>query len=272
MSPSDLYWKLVRSLIDRGITTREGWHRRDPVEYRHYYHRNQRGFRVREILADVVKHMYWSKTFSDFAVGCQEVSNIRENTVYQILRANGYDPKTVGTVLVKWAGHLSPRNTVWINGLPRTGAPQLAEALVYLSPLVGSVNWRNRVNPFERCGSSLVLWWDGGCIYNSTVGLVKQVLGGEYVLVPRDSSQGGGLSELFKTPVIIYSAHDICKTVSLDGKESEEYSEGLRDTMYKITLTETIAPDVCIGCGDVGNFLSWASKNITEAPDTHELK
>ncbi|BCZ16689.1 Rep protein [Aviadenovirus bubonis] len=272
MSATDLYWKLVRSLIDRGITTKEGWSRRDPVEFRHYFKRNQKGFRIRQILADVHKHMFWFKTFHDYCVGSHEVRHCHGNIVYRLLSMNGYDPRLVGSMLVKWAGLSSPRNTVWITGVPSSGADQLVEALVYLSPKVGIADCRNRTNPFVGCESSLLLWWKGGRVSECSVQLVQQVFGGEHVFLTSRTCHADGACEMFRTPVLVFANHDMCSVLNMQGKEVDDYGESLRSTMFKIELTAPLSWMDCVGVGDVYNFLTWASKNETEVPDRHEMK
>lgn len=276
MTPeSERYWSLVHSLIDRGIVSRERWQLIDPAQYNYYNRHRSRGFKIRHILRDVVRHMCWSRTLSDYITDGSDVTEdeMLHNPVYELLRVNGYDPVFVGSLILLWASHASSRNTLWIRGLPETGAPYLAEAIVYCSPLLGSVDWRNKSNPFEGCPSCLVYWWDGGYIYDCCVGLVKQVLRGEHVILPSDGLRGvPSCPELFRTPVLIYSQKDMCVTRLRSGELSLEHSSGLRDCMYVIHLLQGLEISCAISCADVRRFLGWCQTCPVPVYDTHELK
>ncbi|WPS63606.1 ORF14A [Aviadenovirus phalacrocoracidae] len=275
-SPSERYWELVNSLINRGVTTKEAWFSADPSEFLYYQRLNKRGFRVGAILRDVVRHMAWSKTLYDYATGCKGRGDPRDNTVHRLLRLNGYDPHVVGTVMVKWSALLTPRNTLWVSGDPRTGASALVEALVYLSPLRSSADWRNTTNPFEGCLPSLVLWWDGGRVSDRSVELCLRVFRGEHVRFDREAGSRGltGCPEMFRTPVVIYSDNDMTSTVTRSGRETScEYTQLLRQSMYRLHLTEEMPRDIShITCRDMKEFLTWANDNRVQVEDKHELR
>ncbi|AAC54897.1 ORF2 [Fowl aviadenovirus A] len=272
---SERYWTLVHALIDRGVVSREQWQMVDPAQYQFYHRSKQRGFKVRHILRDVIRHMCWSRTLLDYMSSASTPSpdDVLRNPLYQLLLCNGYNPAVVGTALIRWAGHQSNRNTVWIRGTPMSGAPYLAQAIAYCSPLVGSVDWRNKSNPFEGCPDSLVFWWDGGYVYDCCVGLVKQVFRGEHVILPPEGLRGPNpCSELFRTPVLMYSQADICMTRLRSGELSAEHAVGLRDCMYLIRLTEDFDCAGGISCADVKQFVAWSREHPGEVRETHELK
>nr|WGL40789.1 Rep protein [Tawny frogmouth aviadenovirus A] len=267
---SEKYWELVNRLIGRGVTTAIGWQHHDPSEYAHY-RRKGFGKAVERILRDVRKHMFWSKLLYDYAVG-ECPSEIEGNPIYGLLTRNGFSAERVGMVLVKWTAHRSPRNTLWISGYAPTGASALATALAYTAPLMCCADPRNRGNPFEGCSPCLLLWWEGDCVGNHCVDMVKQVFRGEHAFMPEESSREGCMRELFKTPVLVLSNKNMCRTYVRRGVDSAEHEASLRDCMYRLHLTESMPEEESISCQDVRDFLGWALDRHASFKDCHDLK
>ncbi|WGC84583.1 ORF2 [Fowl aviadenovirus 4] len=261
---SDRYWDLVNSLINRGIVTREQWQSADLAEYRRYSKGYVRGFSVRKVLRDVIKHMCWTKVLGDYLVCpvvCQD--DIHLNPFYVILMKNGYNPRVVGTILHKWSMLTSNKNTVWVWGGAETGGPYLAEAIAYTSPVVGCVGWRNRANPFARNYNCLVYWLDGGLFPESAIGLCEQVLRGEGTMVEVEEGATGERRwrEINRTPVLISTSHDVTLTYVKYGQTCKDHTNSLRSAMYVLRLTERVEPGFVITCNDARKFVTWASNN-----------
>lgn len=262
---SERYWNLVNSLIERGIVTREQWQSADCAEYRYYSKGFVRGFNVRKVLRDVIRFMCWNKLLGNYLLlpdARAGEGDISQNPFYRVLRQNGYDSAAVGTLLYKWSMLTSDRNTVWIKGAPDTGAPYLAEALAYTAPVVGCIDWRNRCNPFERCLQCLLYWMDGGLLPESSIGLCKQVLRGEGVMIQVPDGFGGKrFRELNRTPVLISSNHDVCLTYVRLGVTCKDHVNSLRDCMYVIELKVPYGDGPAVTCNDARAFVTWASMN-----------
>ncbi len=250
------YWELVESLIRRGIVSRQQWFYCDRSEYGYFTKRYRGERKLSCLFRDVRRHMFWTKCLADYMLtGDFGYTPIEENPFYKVFARNSYDPALVGSMLIAWASRQSRRNTVWIRGPPNTGAPFLAEAIAYCCPLLTCVDWRNKMNPFERGFESLLFWWDGGHVPHKSVGLCRQVFRGENVMFPREDGQ---MSELVRTPVLIYSDHDVCRTMIKYGVFSDEYSESLRNSMYCLDLSVPTEGSECVTCGDAKEFFAWA--------------
>lgn len=272
MSWSNKYWALVNSLVDRGIVSASQWSVLDPVEYDYYASARRRGFRVYQILDDVVKHMSWNHTLYYYTVlGNAAYGNIRTNKVYDLLTRNGYSPEKVGTLLVHWSNLISPRNCLWVSGTEDGMARSFARSLFYLGPIRGYLRWRDKVNPFRGCKRSLVLWWD---VYlpEDCVGWGKQVLAGEYITVPRTGGERYD-TEMFKTPVIAHGMDDATLVKLPDGMVTKEYSDQLRNLMYRLDLREPPSQQTdVISCDDMRRFLTWASDHQTFTENEHDMR
>ncbi|QGQ63183.1 ORF2 [Fowl aviadenovirus D] len=252
----DRYWSLVESLINRGIVTRQQWYFNDRSEYGYYTKRYRGAMKLSNLFRDVRRHMFWTKCLADYMLTPEtDFLQIEENPFYSVFSKNGYDPALVGSMLLAWAARQSKRNTVWIRGAPVTGAPYLAEAIAYCCPLMTCVDWRNKQNPFEKGFESLLFWWDGGHVPHRCVALCRQVFRGENVMFPREDGQ---MSELVRTPVLMYSEHDACRTLIKWGVFSDEFSDGLRNSMYCLDLSAPMEGAQCVTCADARAFFTWA--------------
>lgn len=266
MANSDRYWQLVNSLIDRGIASREGWYRNDAAEYNYYWRTNKKGFRVQEILRDVVKHMSWSRTMYEYAVGNYLVGDIRGNRVYRMLMANHLCPEEVGTVLLKWCGLISPRNTIWVSGNEVTGAGQFVDSLIHLSPLIGRVTPGDEVNPFRSGRNCLVYYWTDGQVPEQCADLCLEVFAGRHVIIDKL-----GL-EIFRTPVIVYANSDMRYVNASSEEKMNEYFQRLEDTMFRIHFWVPQPEGFgCVTCHDMRDFLTWVTTNQTVIPERHSL-
>ncbi|WXH80951.1 MAG: ORF2 protein [Psittacine adenovirus 12] len=247
-------WRLIESLMERGITSKALWKTIDPCEYRRYKKKTKRGWTVVDLLRDTTTHLPWSMTLKVYLIQGKVPRYIEGNSVYQVLEANDYCPRSVGSLILLWAERESARNTLWISGGPDTGADALVECLFYLAP-IRSVADSRRENPFCRCTPSVLIWWNGGRIQEQHVGLVRQVFGGEHVIFPTLCWEEGLVKELYRTPVLASSdAMDI--VVDARGLELDGYSPMLSSTMYRLNLTEKM-PDLEITESDLQEFFSW---------------
>ncbi|QEJ80762.1 Rep protein [Southern Psittacara leucophthalmus aviadenovirus] len=260
MANSERYWKLVNKLIDKGITSEDAWYYADPAEFMHYQSRNEKGFRVRRILRDVMRHMSWTKTLYDYVIRNSMIDDIRPNPVYNLLVDNGYNPNVVGTVLSRWSGLISKRNTLWISGDSESGAFQLGMGIAYCAPLAGKANFRDKTNPFEGCQGKTLIVWEGGHVQLSNVVLCQQVFSG---------TSAGTEHGFYKTPVLVINNNDMGEV--FDGhKAVYEFRDKLYDTMYRLHLSKPFKG--VIGCDDVKDFITWGCDNKVEVEDCHELK
>lgn len=266
MANSDRYWQLVNSLIERGITSREGWYRNDAAEYNYYWRGNKKGFRVQDILRDVVKHMSWSRTFYEYIVGNYIVGDIRANRVYRMLSANRMCPEEVGSVLLKWSGLVSPRNTIWVSGNDVTGARQFVESLVHLSPLIGRVNPDDEYNPFEAARNCLVYMWNDSKIPEKGADLCLEVFAGRHV--PADGVNG----EIFRTPVFVHANCDMRYIKTSNEDRMNEYFQRFEDVMFRLHFWVPQPSGFgCVTCRDMRDFMTWVSTNQVQIPDRHSL-
>ncbi|UKS51819.1 ORF14A [Falcon aviadenovirus A] len=263
MGYSERYWDLVNSLISRGITSRERWYRSDAAEYNFYWRKNKKGFRVHDILRDVVRHMSWSHTLSEYITKNEVVADVSHNRVFRMLVANKLNPEEVGTIILKWSGLISPRNTIWVSGNEVTGAYQFVDALMYLSPLLGRVDPGNNTNPFYVARSTLLYFWEGGKVTENNVGLCLEVFNGRHVLADN--------KDIFRTPVLIYANHDMRYIDAKDGN-SDAWFKSLEDSMYRLHFWVPQPDDFgCITCSDMRNFLTWCTTHQTIVPNRHSL-
>ncbi len=267
------YWRVVNSLIDRGIANKDAWKALDYAQFSYYYHRNRPGFRVDQILYDVTRHMAWSKNMCDYIRGDYPVKDIRNNQVFRLLKWNGYYPEKVGSLVAKWSELLTPRNTIWISGNVGSGAHTFAEALAYSVPLVGVADWRHATNPFIGCGNKLCILWKGGYVNECCVGLCTQVFGGTYTQLPLNPKKTSPVpEEIFRTPVVISSEATMTKTYSKDRGISDEYAPALEPTMYKIVFSKPKPYDIeCVSGQDWNEFITWTNVAKVEFNDAHDL-
>lgn len=256
--------------MERGITSPALWRALDPAEYRRYKKRNKKGLTVKEILRDVVTHLPWCRTFKVFLLRGVTPTYIETNSVFRLLEANDYCPRSVGTAILRWAEMESPRNTLWISGSPRSGAEALIECLFYLAPL-RSVADARRQNPFARCTPSVLIWWNSGRIQEQHVGLVRQVLGGQHVVFPELLWEEGLSRELYRTPVLV-SSDAMHLVVDGSGAELDGYAPMLESTMYHLHLTEDLPPDENLTETDVMDFFCWVdSRPATINDNVYDL-
>lgn len=269
------YWDLVISLISKGIVSPEQWFHVDRAAYVCYGKRRRDRLDMKQLFRDVRRHMCWTKRVGDYLTDRNlEGLSMSDNPVFRILARCGYDPAFVGSVILAWAFRENgTRNTLWLRGPPESGAPYLAEALAYSSPLVTCVDWRNRSNPFDRGMETLLFWWDGGHVPEASVGFCMQVFRGESVMMPR--GEDGRLVELPRTPVLVYSRHDMSRVMVRWGQYTDDYADAIRASMYCLRFEPCEEGEGISGvtCEDVRAFLTWAlPRRLPVPPDVFDLK
>ncbi|APY28339.1 putative parvovirus NS1 superfamily protein [Psittacine aviadenovirus B] len=264
-------WRVVESLMDRGITSTTLWRAVDPAEYDRFKKITRRGWRVEELLQDAVTHLPWSKTLRRYLIGSRPPRFPEGNLLYRVLEGNGYCPRSVGTLLLRWADRLSEKNTLWISGTANSGARALTECIAYLAPVRSSADWR-RQNPFCRCCPSTLIWWDHGRVREEHVGLVRQVLSGQYVVFPENVWEEGLLKEMSRTPVLA-SSDDMCKVLDAAGLEIDDYESMLKSLIYRLHLKEDLPSGERITEAVVKDFFAWIEARPAFAVNesVHEL-
>lgn len=259
------YWQLVGSLIERGVATKEAWYNSDPAEFLQVKRKQRKGFSVRGVLKNVRKHMCWSKTLADYAIGAWVSCQIENNVFFRLLYHNGYDPLRVGTILCRWAGGCSVRNTMWVSGRIETGASLFAHAIMLLAPIVGYVDCKDPADPFKECGQVLLYWWTGGYVRSSCIELVRHVLKGDPVLSQSPEE------EIMRTPVLISTNCNMTKVYVTGGTYSDDYSWELHQCMYRIHFSKEASWVDGVTCAAAKEFFTWAYHNPVAVGDGHDL-
>lgn len=266
---SERYWDIINSLIERGICSKDQWLVHDRTEFEYFWHKNKKGFRVFKLLEDVRRHMSWTKCLYDYAVISGPSCDIKRNRVFKYLRLNEYDPRLVGSVLVKWSRLLSERNTLWVSGDHTTCAYEFASALVHCSPAVGYPTPRGEdreENPFKGITHNLVYFWEGGRIPERSAPSVLEVFAGRFL--PGDYD-----TEVMRTPCVVFANFNICSIATDDDSKREHYQPLFENCMYRLHFSRFVGEVVgCINKPDMQTFLRWAADNFEEVTDRHMLK
>lgn len=269
MSCSAQYWKLVNSLIERGITSEDAWYYSDRAEYFYYLKRGMKGFRVGKIIKDVVRHTCNTRTLYDFIIKDHWVEQVERNPVYKLLRANNFDPAEVGTVLVKWSGLISARNTVCISGGDNTGARWLADAIAFTAPMLGVVR-SDRAQPFYGCDNCNLILWREAPLDKVHADVCKRVLSGTHV--PKGHEYAGGVTvrDLYRTPVLVNINHGADVFNGNHRALCGDVGDELENVAYRLHLFAFWDPEP-ITCNDVRDFLTWSCDHKVCVQDRFDL-
>lgn len=266
MDLSRRYWDIVNSLVERGITTRDMWRVVDPNLFSEVIKCKLHGFKIKNILCDVVKCMAMSKCAKDY-IFITDAKFDTSNSIFQICLANDVDPIRLAKYLMIWsAAHQlgRVRNVFWIQGKCTTGARMLFEAISSSVPLVKYADWMHPENPFIRCSKALMIVWDNGRISKSNLDMVMRVFSGDYIChhLPAPHLK----FEMFCTPVLLWGGDDVLYVHSQDGVDMESGSE-IRLMISKLCLSAPLPACVSsISVNDVRAFIMWGA---TANDETH---
>lgn len=266
MSLSRAYWDLVNNLIDRGINTEDKWKLQDKPQYEFYLRLKKRGFLVHEIMREVNSQMVWCKVVYDYALLPTPVDDIRKNRVYELLKINSYDPELIGTMFLKWSSNIAKRNTIWFSGSKHSMAREMSQALAYIAPSVYVISSHSSKSPFANVKKAMVYYWDQIPILEKDAEVVTEVFAGHHVLFSEDHD------EIFRSPCIIYSNSNILSIKTDNPHLHARYEQRLRDTMHRVHLSFHVPLFMgCVTVDDMKHFLTWASLNQKNVPDSHDL-
>ncbi len=268
MDGSRRYWLIVISLVDRGITTQSMWRLLDPHQYNEVLKCKEHGFRIRNILREVVRNMAMSKQALDYMLLHPVPGNYLDNPIYTLCTVNMIDPLKLATYMVCWASAkqiYTVRNTFLITGNSSTGARLLFDAISGSSPLVRYADWFHPENPFHRCVNSLMIVWDNGKIRANHLAIVKQVFAGEYILqaAPKPYLK----FELFTKPVLAYANHEIFH-IHHENYVDMSFKNDFMNHTFHLNLTTDIGDSIkMISINDVHQFVQWGKANMIELTD-----
>lgn len=259
MDHSRRYWDIVNSLVERGITTRDMWRVVDPTQFSEVLKCKLHGFKIKNILCDVVKCMAMSKCAKDY-IFLSDVIFDSTNPIFQICLANDVDPLKLAKFMLFWsAANLlgKVRNVFWIQGKPETGARLLFDAVTSSVPLVRYADWMHPENPFIRCSRALMVGWDNGRISKSHLDMVMKVFSGEYICYPLPPPKLK--FEMFCTPVLLWGDDDVLYVHSnecIDVSTSSKLRLLISKLSLKVPMPERVT---CISVNDVRSFIKWGS-------------
>lgn len=265
---SNLYWKIVLSLVDRGITSAQIWRVVDPDQYYEVIRMKNHGFRIRNLLADARKNMGLTKCALDYMKLNKINSKIEENRIYKLCQINNLSPIKLATFMSKWSeahnSHLGHRtrlakNVFWVSGGGglNSKARYLFDALCKSVPLVRFADWLHCENPFLRCVDSLMIVWDNGKITGGTESIVKSVFAGEYVCIPAPKPYLK--FEMFTKPVLLWGDEDCLCVHHRDFIDMDAIGR-FEPLIYKVVFRADASELDDISVEDVYGFIQWGNE------------